>query len=174
MDKKYFGAMIDLSKYAVMKPEQIKKFAKTIHSFGYNMLQLYLEDTYQIDGEPYFGYMRGRYTKEELKDVVSYCNSIGVEVVPCMQTLAHLSGIFKWIPYWGINDTQDILLVGEERTYQLIENMFKSLRECFTTDLIHIGMDEALFLGLGKYMQKHGACNRFDILNEHLNRVVEI
>lgn len=174
MDKKYFGAMIDLSKYAVMKPEQIKKFAKTIHSFGYNMLQLYIEDTYQVDGEPYFGYMRGRYTKEELKDVISYCNSIGVEVVPCMQTLAHLSGIFKWVPYWGINDTQDILLVGEERTYQLIENMFKTLRECFTTNLIHIGMDEALFLGLGKYMQKHGARNRFDILNEHLNRVVEI
>ena len=39
----------------------------------------FLEDTYQIDGEPYFGYMRGRYTKEELKDVVSYCNSIQIQ-----------------------------------------------------------------------------------------------
>ena len=174
MEKKYFGVMLDTAKYAVMKPEQVKKFAKTIKSFGYNMIELYVEDTYQVDGEPYFGYMRGGYTKEQLKDIVSYCNGIGVEVIPCMQTLAHLKTIFNWVPYWKINDTQDILLVGEERTYELIENMFKSLRECFTTEHIHIGMDEALFLGLGKYMQKHGARNRFDILNEHLARVVEI
>ena len=33
-----------------------------------------------------------------------------------MQTLAHLNAIFKWTPYRGINDTQDILLVDDERT----------------------------------------------------------
>ena len=96
MEKKYFGVMLDAAKYAVMKPEQVKKFAKTIKSFGYNMIELYVEDTYQVDGEPYFGYMRGGYTKEQLKDIVSYCNGIGVEVIPCMQTLAHLKTIFNY------------------------------------------------------------------------------
>ena len=174
MEKKYFGVMLDMSRNAVMKPEQVKKFAKVISSFGYNMIELYTEDTYTVDGEPYFGYMRGRYTKEELKDIVSYCESIGIEVIPCIQTLAHLNQIFKWQPYKAINDTQDILLAEEERTYQLIENMFKTLRECFTTKHIHIGMDEAHFLGLGEYMQRHGIRNRFDILNDHLAKVVEI
>ena len=174
MEKKYFGVMLDMSRNAVMKPEQVKKFAKVISAFGYNMIELYTEDTYTVDGEPYFGYMRGRYTKEELKDIVSYCESIGVEVIPCIQTLAHLNQIFKWQPYKAINDTQDILLAEEERTYQLIENMFKTLRECFTTKHIHIGMDEAHFLGLGEYMQRHGIRNRFDILNDHLAKVVEI
>ena len=38
MEKKYFGVMIDVSKYGIMTPDQVKKFAKVIRSFGYNML----------------------------------------------------------------------------------------------------------------------------------------
>mgnify|MGYP002799355454 FL=1 len=75
---KRFGAMLDMSRNGVMKPEQVKTFAHTLKTFGYNMLQLYMEDTYEIPGEPYFGYMRGRYTQEELKDIVSHCESMGV------------------------------------------------------------------------------------------------
>lgn len=171
---KYFGVMLDMSRNAVMKPEQVKRFAKTISCFGYNMIQLYTEDTYEVEDEPYFGYMRGRYTQEEIKDIVSYCNSIGVEVVPCVQTLAHLNQIFRWNPYKQINDVSDILLVEEERTVLLIENIFKTLRQCYTSSLVNIGMDEAFLLGLGKYLQKHGYRDRFDILLEHLNKVILI
>ncbi len=56
---KRFGVMLDSSRNAVMKPEQVKKFIKTLAGFGYNMLQLYPEDTYEVENEPYFWYMRG-------------------------------------------------------------------------------------------------------------------
>lgn len=171
---KRFGVMLDASRNAVMKPEEVKKFATLLKKMGYNMLQLYTEDTYEIPEEPYFGYLRGRYTKEELKDIVSYCESIGMEVIPNIQTLAHLSQLFQWEEYQPINDTTDILLVGDERTYTLIEHMFKTLRDCFTSGYVHIGMDEAHMLGLGKYLDLHGARNRFEILREHLLRVIEI
>ena len=171
---KRFGVMLDMSRNAVMRPEQVKEFAKTVKSFGYNMIQLYTEDTYEVPGEPYFGYLRGRYSQNELKDMVAYCNSIGVELIPCIQTLAHLEGIFHWSEYRKIRDIDAILLVGEERTYELIDNMFKSLRECYTAEYIHIGMDEAHNLGLGKYLDKHGFGNRFEIIKKHLERVIEI
>ena len=29
----------------------------------------YTEDIYEVDGEPYFGYMRGSYTKAEMKEI---------------------------------------------------------------------------------------------------------
>ena len=173
-NNKYFGVMLDMSRNAVMKPQQVKAFAALIRKMGYNMLQLYTEDTYEVENEPYFGYMRGRYTQEELKDIVSYCENIGVEVIPCIQTLAHLAQIFRWKSYSGINDFADILLVGEDRTYELIENMFKTLRKCFSSKYVHIGMDEAHMLGLGKYLEKHGIENQFEILKKHLSRVMEI
>ena len=173
-NSKRFGVMLDMSRNAVMKLSELKNFANLLHSFGYNMIQLYTEDTYEVDGEPYFGYMRGRYTKAELCDFVNYCESLGIEVIPCIQTLAHLNQIFRHSDYAKIRDTADILLVGDERTYELIENMFKTVKQVFKSDVIHIGMDEAHMLGLGKYLAKNGYCNRFDILSEHLARVIEI
>ncbi len=171
---KRFGVMLDMSRNAVMKPAEVKNFARILKSFGYNMIQLYTEDTFEVEGEPYFGYMRGRYTKDELRDIVDYCDTLGIEVIPCVQTLAHLNQIFRWKEYKVINDAADILMAGEERTYQLVDNIFKTLKSCFKTEFVHIGMDEAHFIGLGKYLNKNGYRNRIDILTEHLSRVIEI
>ena len=171
---KRFGAMLDCSRNAVMKVDEVKKFASVLKSFGYNAILLYTEDTYEADGEPYFGYMRGKYTKEELKEIVSYCDGIGMEAIPCIQTLAHLNQIFRWADYRNINDTADVLLVGEERTDERFGNMLRTLRECYSSEYIHIGMDEAHMLGLGRYLDKNGFENRFEILNKHLKRVVAL
>ena len=106
--------MLDCSRNAVMKPEQVMRFADIISSFGYNSIQLYTEDTYEIDGAPYFGYLRGRYTKEEIKAIDEHCMEKGVELIPCIQTLAHLNQIFRWSDYASIRDTDDILLEKKE------------------------------------------------------------
>ena len=174
MDKKYFGVMLDMSRNAVMKPETVNTFVDYISSFGYNMLQLYTEDTYQVQNEPYFGYLRGSYTKEDIQAIDAHCKEKGVELVPCIQTLAHLGTIFKYGAYRGINDFADILLIDEPRTYQLIDNIFATLAENFSSRKVHIGMDEAHMVGLGRYMDKHGICNRHELLNKHLAKVVEI
>jgi len=171
----YFGAMLDMSRNAVMKPDEVKQYALTLKKLGYNMLQLYTEETYEVTDEPYFGYLRGRYSQDELRDIVAYCDSIGVEVIPCIQTLAHLNAIFKWEAYSKtINDCGDIMLIDEPRTYELIENMFKTLRSCFTSKYIHIGCDEAHMVGLGKFLDKNGFQNRFEIIHRHLERVLKI
>ena len=172
-EKKYFGVMMNVSQ-AVMKPSKVKEFALYIKKLGYNMLQLYTEDTYEVNGEEYFGYLRGGYTKGELKDIVSYCESIGIEVIPCVEVLAHLSTLFKWQDYAEINDSDDILLVGEERTYALIENIFATLRECFTSDRVNIGLDEAHNLGLGQYLQRHGYTDKSEIFFSHIEKVTAI
>ena len=169
-----FGVMLDMSRNAVMKLSELKKFAKLLQSFGYNMIQLYTEDTYEVDDEPYFGHLRGRYSKAELKEFVDYCDTLGIEVIPCIQTLAHLNQIFHHKKYLAINDVTDILLAGDERTYALIENMFKTVRQVFKSEYIHIGMDEAHLLGAGKYLARNGYESRFEILSKHLARVIEI
>ena len=52
---RYFGAMLDCSRNAVMKPEAVKKFIDCLAKLGYNALELYTEDTFRPEGEPYFG-----------------------------------------------------------------------------------------------------------------------
>ena len=65
----YFGVMIDCSRNAVMSVEGLKNYLAILKKMGYNCAMLYTEDTYEVDGEPYFGYMRGRYSKEEMKEI---------------------------------------------------------------------------------------------------------
>ncbi len=169
------GVMIDCSRNAVMSPDTVKHYAGLLSRMGYDTLMLYTEDTYEVDGEPYFGYLRGRYTKEELKELDAYCNGLGIELIPCIQTLAHLNSTFQISKqYEEIRDCDDILLIDHPRTYELIDHMLASLSECFTTRKIHIGMDEASKVGLGKYLAEHGYTDRFELINRHLHKVCDI
>ena len=163
------GVMLDCSRNAVMSVASLKRFIAVLAKMGYNQVHLYMEDTYEVNGEEKFGYLRGRYSKEELKTLDDFAYGLGVELVPNIQTLAHMSAFVRWRK--DLVDTGEIMLVGEEKVYDLIERMFASLRECFRTENIHIGMDEALMLGRGKYYDLHGPENRFDILLSHLHSV---
>ena len=174
MDYKHLGLMLDCSRNAVLKPQKVKEYIDLSKRLDFNTLMLYTEDTFEVNNQPYFGYLRGRYSKQELKDMDAYATSKGVELIPCIQTLAHLNAIVRWKEYEPYTDVNDILLVGDERTYKLIEDIFATLEECFTSRTVNIGMDEAHMVGLGKYLDQHGYENRFDILLTHLQKVVEI
>src|SRR5690606_20151108 len=66
------GPMFDLSRNTVMNMESFKAMLRKLAMMGFNTAMLYMEDTYEIKGEPYFGYMRGRYSEEELRELDSY------------------------------------------------------------------------------------------------------
>ena len=171
---KTFGTMLDCSRNAVMTVESVKRWIDLTAKLGCNTLHLYMEDTYEVDGQPYFGHLRGRYSKAELKQIDAYAAAHGMQVIPCIQTLAHVNALFHWPVYREIHDAADILLTGDERTYALVDGMFRTLRECLRTNIVNIGMDEADLLGLGKYLTLHGYRDRFSILMEHLRRVSEM
>lgn len=168
------GVMLDCSRNAVMTVDTYKKMVDILSSLGYNTIRLYTEDTYEVDNEPYFGYLRGRYTKDEIREMDAYAKERGVELIPCIQTLAHLGTIFRYFEYGKIRDVDDIVLVDDERTYTLIDNMFKTISTTFSTKNVHIGMDEAFMLGRGAYLDKHGLLERAEIIKKHLDKVLEL
>ena len=169
-----FGTMLDCSRNAVPNLHTLKKWVNLTASLGYNTLLLYTEDTYEVPDEPYFGYMRGRYSQAELRELDAYANERGMTIMPCIQTLAHLYAIKRWPEYWPHFDTDDILLAGDERVYTLIDHMFRSLAASLSCRTIHLGMDEAEMFARGRYYNQHGDCNRSQALLAHLQRVCEI
>jgi hexosaminidase len=168
------GVMLDVSRNAVLKVDEVKGLLRKMAVMGLNVVMLYTEDTYEVPDYPYFGYMRGRYTEAELKACDEYADIFGIEMIPCIQTLAHLTMALKWGYAAEIRDTADILLVGEPKTYQFIESMIEAASKPFKSKRIHIGMDEAHQLGLGRYLDRNGYKNRFEIMNQHLSQVVAI
>lgn len=168
------GAMIDVSRNAVLTVESVKRLIRYMAVMGLNRLMLYTEDTYTVPEKPYFGYMRGRYSFDEIKAIDDYAYMFGIELVPCIQTLGHMEQYLKWEEAAPAKDTSGVLLVGADETYSLVEQMIKAAAAPVRSKNIHIGMDEAWDIGLGKYLADNGYRRRFDILSEHLKRVVEI
>ncbi|MCR5279587.1 MAG: beta-N-acetylhexosaminidase [Lachnospiraceae bacterium] len=169
-----FGIMLDCSRNGVPKVKAVKNLIGTAAFMGYTFIGLYTEETFEVDNEPYFGYMRGRYTQEEIRELVEYGEIFGVEIRPFVQTLAHLNQIVRYNDYGDIIDANDILLIDEDRTYKLIENIVSSAARCYKTRKINIGMDEAHMVGLGEYLKKHGFTDRHKLMEKHLSRVLEI
>ncbi len=172
---KTLGVMLDCSRNAVMTVEHLTGvWLPRLALLGYNQVMLYTEDTYELPGEPYFGYQRGAYTARELSTIVAAAAVLNVEVVPCIQTLGHLAQILKHGAYGPVRDTGSVLMVGEPKTYELIEKMIAHWAGIMRTRRIHIGMDETHDLGRGRYMDRHGYRNGFDLFNEHLKKVAAI
>ena len=165
------GAMLDCSRNAVPTMEAAKTFLRRLSRMGYNAVLLYTEDTYEVAGRPYFGYLRGRFSQAELRELDQYADALGIEMIPCIQTLGHMARALRWPCMEDVRDTDDVLLLDEEKTYARIEEMIVSASRPFATRRIHIGMDEAYGLGRGKYMDRHGYVPQSELMQKHLARI---
>lgn len=168
------GPMIDMSQNGVMTLEAMKKMVRMIALMGMNRCYLYMEDVYPIEANPLFGYMRGAYSKEELMSLDHYAWRFGIEMIPVIQTLGHLKTALRWRYTDPVKDTDEILLVGEEATYDFVDKQIEAISACFLSNKIHLGMDESTRLGLGKSLEKYGYRERKVMMLQHLNKVVAL
>ena len=168
------GLMLDCSRNAVFTVEKVKFLIRILAKLGMNVLMLYTEDTYEVKSEPYFGAYRGKYTRDEIKEIDTYAAMFGIELVPCIQTLAHLHNALKWPEMSEIRDSADILQPDKEETYQFIEKLLISVKENFSTSRVHLGMDEAVMLGLGNFLRENGYKEGSLLIREHCDRVMDI
>lgn len=168
------GFMLDMSSGELMSVSGLKRYIDYMASVGLNMLMLYTEDTYEVKKYPQMGYLRGRYSAEELQEIDRYAAEMGVELIGCIQTLGHLYHVVKWADFEDITESETLLLPGEERTYEFIEECIKTISENISSRRIHVGLDETFGLGEGKYKIKHGKRDTLEIYAEHVNKVYDI
>jgi hypothetical protein len=74
--------MVDCSRNAVLNLQTVKKLIRILAMLDYTSMMLYTEDTYEVIDEPVFGYLRGRYTIAEMKEIDEYAKSYGIEMIP--------------------------------------------------------------------------------------------
>jgi Glycosyl hydrolase family 20, catalytic domain. len=164
------GLMLDLSRNAAAHVPMLKRLIRQTAFMGHTWFMLYMEDMYEVENEPYFGALRGRYSITDLQEIDRYAHLFGIQAVPCIQTLAHINQFFMWdVAAHAYKDIDDVLNVGSIKVKQLLERMIASLRKAFSTDTIHIGMDEAYNLGRGRYLDEQGLKSKPHIMLEHLD-----
>lgn len=75
--------------------EYVKKYADLAKECGYNYLQLYLENVIRTPDTEFFD-KEDTYSLDEMKEIVSYAESIGLKVIPCFENLPHLEKFFQY------------------------------------------------------------------------------
>lgn len=104
----------------------------------------------KADGTRYGGY----YSKAEIRQVLDYAESLGIEVIPEIDLPGHTLAILAAYPHlacfpnefevetrWGIFD--DILCAGKSETLTFLRMLLTELCELFPGRYFHIGGDEA-------------------------------
>ena len=168
------GVMIDTSRCGVPTVDAYKRMLDYLAVMGYDNMLIYIEDTVELASRPYFGYMRGRYTKDELRAIDDYAYSYGIEVIPCIECYGHMEKYLMWPESLPIADTAHVLLAREEKTFEFVDELISTVSSCVRSKRIHIGMDEAWDMGLGAFLDKHGYVPPFDIFNEYMERLIQI
>jgi len=165
------GAMVDVSRANVLNLDSVKFMFRKMALMGQNQFMLYTEDIFEVEKRPYFGYMRGRYSKKELKELDAYAMMLGIELIPCLELLSHMSAVLQWPATGAYKDTSWTLFVDRDQTYDFIGDLLDAISECFTTKKIHIGLDETWDLGTGSYLSSRGYAPIEELFYKHLNRL---
>lgn len=94
------------------------------------------------------------YTREETKEIVDYCASFGIEVVPEIDMPGHVAAILAAFPELSCTgepvEVQTkaminplILCAGKEEVFTFMEQLIDDMLELFPGKYFHIGGDEA-------------------------------
>ena len=103
----------------------------------------------EYDGKPHGGF----YTQNEIKEIVAYAQKRFITVIPEIDLPGHMMAALASYPElgctgkdyevrknWGISE--DVLCVGNEKTFEFLEGVFEELLPLFPSSYFHIGGDE--------------------------------
>lgn len=120
----------------------------------------------------------GYYTKEQLRDLVSYAANRHITLIPEIEMPGHSEEVVAAYPELSCNGKGSDLCPGKEATFVFLEKVLDETMEIFPSHYIHVGGDEASKQGwkncadCRERMKKEGLKN-VDELQSYLIRRME-
>ncbi|MCH7412093.1 family 20 glycosylhydrolase [Belliella sp. R4-6] len=176
-DFKIKGFHLDL-RIQVMTPEALKDFAEEMHGFGLNTLIVEWEGTYPFSKHATIS-NEYSYSRQEIEDFISFCEKLGIKVIPLQQSLGHVEYILRNPRYSHLKedrkDISQICPLKTEESRELFTDLFRDLVESHNSDYIHIGGDETYLLGHCELCsQKVKEVGKSKLFVDHMKMITEI
>ena len=149
------GVMIDLAR-GLPNLERLKEDLKRLSLAKCNKIHFHLMDgegiCYQSNVFDFEGEINGTkpYTKDKMRDLVCFCNQLGMEIIPEIEFPAHADSLTGKYPALKCrtdlpNQNGWTVCLGAEETYAFFERLIAEVCEIFPSKYIHIGGDEHAF-----------------------------
>ena len=146
------GFHLDL-RIQVMKMSALKAFAKELSANSINTLIMEWEATYPFQKHPVIA-SKLSYKRKEIEDFVSYCEGLGIDVIPLQQSFGHVEYILKHYRYRDLREDQknfsQVNPLRESLCKTLFSDLYKDLISTHRSQYFHIGGDETYLLGSSK------------------------
>ncbi len=102
------------------------------------------------DSIPHEGY----YTQADCRDIIDYAKARNIKVIPEIDIPGHTSSLLACFPetgctggpykvsdHWGVHE--DIVCAGNDKTFEILQDVLDEVCEVFPSEYINIGGDEA-------------------------------
>ena len=191
------GLMLDVARH-FQPVDVIKRNLDAMTSVKMNVLHWHLTDDqgFRIESKKHpklhqLGSDGLYYTQEKIKEVVEYASDRGIRVVPEVDVPGHATAILTAYPEIGSKDTSysierfsgifhPTLDPTNEKTYEILEDLFGEMAMLFPDQYFHIGGDENEGkhwdenLRIQEFMQKNDLKTNHDLQTYFNIRLEEI
>ncbi len=143
------GFHLDL-RTEVMTMPALKDFAKELADIGVNTLIMEWEGTFPFQKHATIS-NKYAYTEQEVKDFISYCSALNIDVVPLQNCFGHVEYILQHDRYAHLKEDRkevsQVCPMKEDENKAIFTEIFKEVVALHPSKYFHIGGDETYLLG---------------------------
>ncbi|MDR3584990.1 MAG: family 20 glycosylhydrolase [Desulfosporosinus sp.] len=182
------GYMLDVSRGRVPTIGSLKALVDRLALYKINQLQLYMENCLRLDGFEEIWSQTDPFTPEEILELDCYCNTRGIELVPCVATFGHLYDLLRSESFgkyremdtgpgetftWYHRMRHHIINVSDPESFTLIKGILDQYMPLFRSNKINICCDETYDLGKGKSASMAQKMDYGEMYLFYVNQLVE-
>lgn len=147
---KFRGFHLDVARGGVPRVETFKSLLDFLFLLKYNYLGIYLEDLFPWESYPEIGTNRGKFTREELSEIINYGKKLGIEVFPSLELSGHMNNILS-IPSlskYSLSGNNFQLDLSNKEARNFGYTLLNEVVNFWPSSYIHIGGDENQLSGV--------------------------
>jgi hypothetical protein len=181
------GYLLDVSRGRVPTMDSLKALVDKLALYKINQLQLYVENSFRLEGFQEIWSQTDPFTPEEILELDYHCNMRGIELVPCIATFGHLYNLLRsesFAQYREVEPRPDEIFTWYNRmiyhtinvtdpgSLKLITGILDQYTALFRSNKVNICCDETFELGKGKSAGHAEKMTEGELYLSYVNKLV--
>ena len=158
----------------VMSVSAIKDLAHDLSQKGINTLIIEYEASFPFKKHATLS-NKYAFTRSEIKEIVNYCSSIGIDVIPLQNCFGHCEYILRHDRYAKLRENKkeisQVCPLEIEEAKKIFKEIFADMISLHTSKYLHIGADETRLLG---YCDKCSKVDKSKLFVDYVNAMCEV
>lgn len=190
-DFKYRGLMLDVSRFRVPTQQTLINLVMRLAACKINVLQLYIEHTFQCRRHPDYSEGVSPLTAEQLGDLDELCAMLNIELQANQNSLGHMEHVLRQPAYSDLAeigpDDEPVLRpngtkfpqpwsfrLDRQAVYDLLDDIYAEHLTAVRSPLVNLGCDEAWDMGGGRSKSLVARKGKVKAFVDHVKKIRDL